>query len=78
MEVRYPILLILLIIVFIFYMVLIKGKKKNYESGTKIANTHYLKRNSRFQKKNKILSENHYSNKIFMYILHFHMFCFNF
>lgn len=53
MEVRYPILLILLIIVFIFYMVLIKGKKKKYESGTKIANTHYIKMNSRFQKKIK-------------------------
>ena len=51
MELRYPILVIIGLIVVILIFILIKSKKKTYKQGNKIANTHFIKNTTYYQKK---------------------------
>ena len=53
MELRYPILVIIGLIVVILIFILIKSKKKTYKQGNKIANTHFIKNTTYYQKKIK-------------------------
>jgi len=53
MELRYPIILIIGIIMIVLFLFFSSKKKKSYTNGTKIANTKYLKNNKLFQKKLK-------------------------
>lgn len=53
MELRYPILILLIIILITCYFILVKTKDKKYTKGSKIANTHYLKNTNYFKKKIK-------------------------
>lgn len=58
MEIRYPILLILIPILIILYLFLIKNKNKEIKTGSKIANTSYLKETDYYKsliKKYKII-----------------------
>lgn len=51
MELRYPLLLIIGILLVIVISIFSKGTKEKYQQGTKIANTKYIKENAYFQKK---------------------------
>lgn len=53
MELRYPLLLILGIIIILILTFLPNKKKEKFQDGTKIANTSYIKKNPYFQKKIK-------------------------
>lgn len=53
MELRYPFVIVILVLLVIASFFLFKNKKKNYTAGSKIANTHYVKNTSYFKKKLK-------------------------
>lgn len=53
MELRYPILAIFLVIAIICYFILVRGKENKYKTGSKIANTWYLKNTDYYKKKIK-------------------------
>ena len=53
MVLRYPIMLIIGVIVVILVFLLTKSKKKIYKQGSKIANTHFIKNTPYYQKKIK-------------------------
>lgn len=53
MEIRYPIIFFIIIITITCNLIFIKKKETKYKTGTKIANTHYLKNSDYFQKKLK-------------------------
>ena len=53
MELRYPILIFIILFGIICYFILAKKKDKKYTNGSKIANTHYLKNTDYYKKKIK-------------------------
>ncbi len=53
MELRYPIIIIIIFILLICYFFIFKKKKKKYTSGSKIANTSYIKNTAYYKKKIK-------------------------
>lgn len=53
MELRYPIILVIGIIIIFVFIFFPSKKKREFKDGTKIANTTYLKRNKIFQEKLK-------------------------
>lgn len=53
MELRYPFVIIIIVIIIICYFLLSKKKDNKYKSGSKIANTQYLKNTDYYRKKIK-------------------------
>lgn len=53
MEIRYPLIFLIIILVFILYFVFYKRRNIKYNIGSKIANTKYLKNTDYFKKKYK-------------------------
>ena len=50
MEIKYPYIMIILIMILIFYLIVSK-KNIKYTTGSKIANTFYLKNTNYYKKK---------------------------
>ena len=66
MELRYPFVILIVIFIIVCYLMVAKKRDNKYKSGSKIANTEYLKKSSYYKKK---LKEYNFIKKVLISII---------